>query len=558
MKKYIEGKIVDIQQQCIYQGTLTIEAGKITAICKGSLATDHPCTQYTTGYIMPGFIDAHVHIESAMLTPENFGEVVITKGTVAVVTDPHEIANVLGVAGIQFMLDNSKKSPIKTFFTIPSCVPATPFDVSGGRVSAAEVEQLAATKQFVGLSEMMNVPGVLFQDKEVMAKLHTAQKYGYPIDGHAPLLSGENLKKYTEAQITTDHECSTIEEAEEKIKRGMKILIREGSAARNYEALKTLIKTHPEATMFCTDDSHPDELLSKGHIDKIVRQALRDGFNLFDVLRIASLNPIHHYGLNVGQLREGDEADFIVVDNLADFNTRAVYICGKKCYTTKESATKKEIVSGLNEEEKEGLHLNFFNHAEIQVEALRKEMRKATPVIEVKDGELVTQLYTYTPSVETANLEAVIKKDILKIVYLNRYTNGTPQVAFCKGFNLTKGAFASCIAHDSHNIIAVGCTDADLCKAINQVIKQKGGLAVSQADKVDSLSLPIGGIMSDHKAPYVAEQYSKLNRLLAGMGCTLRAPFMTLSFLSLVVIPSIKIGEKGLFLYDQMNWVEEC
>lgn len=548
MKKYIEGKIVDIQQRRIYQGTLTIEAGKITAIHEGSMATDPPCTTYTTGYIMPGFIDAHVHIESAMLTPENFGKVAITKGTVAVVTDPHEIANVLGVAGIQFMLDNSKKSPIKTFFTIPSCVPATPFDVSGGCVSAAEVEQLAATKQFVGLSEMMNVPGVLFQDKEVMAKLHTAQKYGYPIDGHAPLLSGENLKKYTEAQITTDHECSTIEEAEEKIKNGMKILIREGSAARNYEALKTLIKTHPEATMFCTDDSHPDELLSKGHIDKMVRQALRDGFNLFDVLRIASLNPIHHYGLNVGQLREGDEADFIVVDNLTDFNTKAVYMHGKKSDTVKDCATK--------EEEKEDLHLNSFNHAEIQVEALRKEMRKATPVIEVEDGELVTQLYTYTPSEETDNLEAVLKEDILKIVYINRYTNGIPQVAFCKGFNLTSGAFASCIAHDSHNIIAVGCTDADLCKAINQVIKQKGGLAVSQTGKVDSLSLPIGGIMSDHKATYVAEQYSKLNRLLAGMGCTLRAPFMTLSFLSLVVIPSIKIGEQGLFLYDQMNWAE--
>lgn len=536
MIERIEGSIVDVIGKEIFEGSVEMENGLITSINR------HPTGR--KGYIMPGFIDAHMHIESSMLTPENFGNVVIREGTVAVVTDPHEIANVMGIDGIDFMVENSKKSPLKTFFTIPSCVPATPFDCSGGVISSVDVEKLAASGRFVGLSEMMDIPGVLSENKEVMDKLDAAKKYRLPIDGHAPLLSGSALATYVSHHISTDHESTSLAEAEEKMALGLKILIREGSAARNYEALKSLIGSHPDIVMFCTDDSHAYELLTAGHIRKMVARSVSNGFDLFDVLRIASINPIRHYHLDVGQLRVGDKADFIVVDSLETFNVEQVYIDGiERIQIATPSVAP--------------ISLNNFNRDKIAVSSLQKAVSGQINVISLVEGELLTTVGIYSPKFPVDNLESDTSEDISKIVYINRYNNGSPQVAFCKGFHLMKGAFASSIAHDSHNIIAVGNSDVELVDAINAVIESKGGLSVCCDGEVELLPLPVGGIMSDRRGEEVAEVYWKLDTEVKKLGCNLDAPFMTLSFLSLVVIPEIKIGEKGLFSYTDFDWIGE-
>lgn len=537
MAHAIEGNIVDPHAREIFQGSITIENGVIVAIKRHSTPN--------TGFIMPGFVDAHVHIESSMLTPENFGRMVVQRGTVAVVTDPHEIANVMGVEGVDFMIENSKRSPIKIFFTIPSCVPATPFDVSGAVVSSTDVEQMAASGRFVALSEMMNVPGVLSSDEEVVAKLESAKRHGIPMDGHAPLLGGKNLAQYIENGITTDHECVTLKEALEKIELGMKVIIREGSAARNYEALKSLLRTHPNDVMFCTDDSHPDDTLSLGHINKLVSKSIALGFDLFDLLNIASINAIRHYKLDVGELRVGDSADFMVVNSLETFDVEHVYING-----VEQIGALCEAASPLD-----GV-INNFKCDKIDVASLRKAVYGSIPVISLVADELITKAERYSPKHATDNLECDSRSDIAKIVYLNRYNDGVPQVAFCQGFNLKRGAFASSVSHDSHNIIAVGCNDRELAEAINAVIAHKGGLSVCCDSERAVLPLPIGGIMSDRCAAAVAADYEKLCQMTKQAGCTLASPFMTLSFMSLVVIPELKIGEKGLFRYSTFGWVD--
>lgn len=537
MKNTVEGNIVDVHNREIFKGSVHLDNGRIVAINRHSTASEN--------YIMPGFVDAHIHIESSMLTPENFGRLAIEKGTVAVVTDPHEIANVMGVQGIEFMIDNSKRSPIKTFFTIPSCVPATPFDVSGAVVSATDVHQMAASGKFVALSEMMNVSGVLSADRAVMAKLESAKTYCIPIDGHAPLLTGEELVRYADNHINTDHECLTLQEAREKINLGMKIIIRQGSATGNYQALKSLIKTNPSQVMFCTDDLHPDDMLSSGHIDKLVVGSIADGFDLFDVLNIASIHPIDHYKLDVGQLRVGDKADFIVVDSIESFGVQQVYIDG----VAKIGAGSYGLP--INE------NINHFNHDKIDPSSLRKSVSNPIQVISLVQDELITRSAKYCPQQPVENLESDPGKDIAKIVYINRYTNGAPQVAFCEGFNLKKGALASSVSHDSHNIIAVGCSDVELSEAINAVIEHRGGLAVCVDNRTEVLPLPIGGIMSDRSGVEVAADYKKICATAYRTGCNLTSPFMTLSFMSLVVIPELKIGEKGLFSYSDFNWINQ-
>lgn len=537
MTHTVEGNIVNIEQRRIFEGSVEVQDGVITHIL------EHPTK--SREYIIPGFIDAHVHIESSMLTPENFGRLVIEKGTVAVVTDPHEIANVMGTNGIEFMIDNSKRSPIKTFFTIPSCVPATPFDVSGAVISATDVETLVASGRFVALSEMMNLPGVLSGDREVMAKLESAKIHNIPIDGHSPLLTGKELVNYVNNCISTDHECVTLQEAQEKIKLGMKVIIREGSAARNYEALKSLIKTNPNDVMFCTDDSHPDDILSLGHINKLVVRSIANRFDLFDVLKIASINPIKHYKLDVGQLRVGDKADFIVVDNIELFNVQQVYINGVAKIGTADSVL--PIVEQINN----------FNHDKLESSSLRKSVSNSITVISLVKDELITTAAKYSPKQPTENLESDTNNDIAKIVYINRYTNAAPQVAFCKGFNMKKGAFASSVSHDSHNIIAVGCSDSELSEAINAVIEHKGGLSVCIDKQTEVLPLPIGGIMSERLGADVAADYKRLSAIAKNTGCNLTSPFMLLSFMSLVVIPELKIGEKGLFSYTDFNWINQ-
>jgi adenine deaminase len=541
MKNIVEGKIVDVKHREIFEGAVVIEDGRIIDI-------RHQATQ-ATGYIIPGFVDAHVHIESSMLTPQNFGHFILSRGTVAIVTDPHEIANVMGTKGIDMMMQSSQHSPVKMFFTIPSCVPSTPFDVAGDVVSPEDVEQLAASGRFVALSEMMNVPGVVYKDKDVIAKLQIASQHHLPIDGHSPRLSGDDLHTYVSYGINTDHECLSSDEAEEKVAAGMKILIREGSAARNYEALKPLIAKHPDMVMFCTDDAHPDDIIERGHIDKLVRMAVADGFDLFDVLHIASTAAIEHYKLDVGHLQIGDKADFIVVNDLKSFRTDSVFIDGVKQYDRTDCQMSEKHAKTSN------IDFNNFHHDHINIEALHKPVHGATTVIELIPNELVTRPYNYTPEQATDNLECDASDDIAKIVYVNRYINGAPQVAFCKGFGLKRGAFASSVAHDTHNIIAVGCSDSELANAINTLIAHRGGLVACDGQDVKVLPLPIGGIMSADSGEEVAAQYQSLNQMLQSMGCTLKAPFMTLAFMSLVVIPEIKIGEKGLFSYSKFDWI---
>ncbi len=535
----VEGQIVDLYSREIYQGSIDVEEGLIASINR------HATTQ--KGYIMAGFVDAHLHIESSMLTPEHFGEMAIEHGTVGVVTDPHEIANVLGVSGIEFMLANAERSPIKINFSIPSSVPATPFDLSGGVVTSEDIARLAQTGRFVALSEMMNVPGVLCRDREVISKVDIAHRYNLAIDGHAPMLKGEDLSTYIGYGITTDHESVTLDEAQEKCAKGMKVLIREGSAAKNYEALKAMIALSPDCVMFCTDDSHPDDILESGHIDKIVRRAIADGFPLFDVLRVATINAVEHYKLDIGVLRVGDKADFIVVDDLVNFATDRVYIGGHERYNR---------AHGIEEPQHTLIEINNFLHDPINEAQIAKRVGGEIKVIGIIENEIVTKLDYYNPIAPMENLECDLEQDIVKIVYINRYNNGAPQVAFCKGLGLIRGAIASSIGHDSHNIVAVGCTDREIVEAVNLLIANRGGLAICDGQASEILPLPIGGIMSDRSGREVAADYGKLHTKIRQMGCSLAAPFMTLSFLSLVVIPEVKIGEKGLFSYSAFGWIE--
>lgn len=532
------GRIAHHHNREIFEGSIEVDSGKIVAIHR------HPTD--VSDYIMVGFVDAHVHIESSMLTPQNFGELAISRGTVAVVSDPHEIANVLGREGVDFMVRSAKSAPIKIFYTIPSCVPATGFDSSGGELTASDIEYYAESGSFVALSEMMNAVGVLSGDKEVAAKISVAKKYGLPIDGHAPMLSGDDLKAYISQGISTDHECVTLREAEEKIAHGMKILIREGSAAKNYEALHPLIASSPKSVMFCTDDSHADDISTSGDIDKIVVRALSDGYSLFDLLAIASTNPVEHYGLDVGQLRVGDSADFIVVEDLESLKVKEVYINGCCRYNFKDKKSPK----------REEIELNNFYHLPITLQELEyRTTENSIPVIGIIPRELTTRVEHYTPTTKGKNIESDITSDTLKIVYINRYQNGVPQVAFVRGFGLKRGAIASSIAHDSHNIIAVGCTDSEILEAVNALISTRGALVVNDGDELHTLPLPVAGIMSAESGEWVAAQYSKLQEVASEISSTLPSPFMTLSFLSLLVIPELKIGERGLFSYSKFDWI---
>lgn len=538
----IEGRIVDHRAREIFEGSVEIENGIIKSINRHATKAK--------GYITCGFVDAHVHIESSMLTPTEFARLVVRCGVVAVVTDPHEIANVMGAEGVEFMLDDSRHAPIKCFFCIPSSVPATPFDVAGGSITVEDTEALAASGRFVALSEVMNVPGVLGGDKDVLAKLEVAKKYGLPIDGHAPGLSGSDLAKYIANGISTDHESFLLAEAREKLALGMKVHIRTGSSAQNFDELAPIIATDAANVMFCTDDSHPDDILASGHIDKHVRRAIEAGYDLFDVLRVASTNAIEHYGLDVGQLRVGDKADFIVVDNLADFNVQRVYVNGVKEYdaAAAEQEDKPRILP---------VAINDFSHDEVGEHELAKAASSTVKVIDLVENQIITSQYDYTPKCATKNFEADLEGDILKLVYINRYTNGAPQVAYCRGFRLRAGAIASSISHDSHNIIAVGCSDSELAEAINAVIAARGGLAVHVDGATELLELPIAGIMSDLSGEEVAARYTALCSLAREAGCRIASPFMTLSFLALVVLPELHIGEKGLFSYSEFGWVAD-
>ncbi|HBG70231.1 MAG: adenine deaminase [Bacteroidetes bacterium GWF2_43_63] len=525
----ISGQIIDIRNRRIFAGEVVVENGKIAAINELETAPEQ--------FILPGFIDAHVHIESSMLAPSRFAELAVKQGTVATVSDPHEIANVLGVEGVKFMIENGKSVPFNFFFGAPSCVPATPFETAGFSINAAQTAELMRNPDIWYLGEMMNFPGVIFDDPEVHAKIKAALDAGKPVDGHAPMLSGEQLIKYAKAGISTDHECTNIEEAEEKIKLGMKILIREGSAARDFDMLYTLIDKYPNDVMLCTDDCHPDELM-RGHINVKVKNAIERGMDLFNVLQVACVNPVQHYHLPVGTLNTGDNADFIVIGSWRDMDVQQVYIKGEKVYNEGEVLIESKAFTPINNFSRQAVSASDF-----VVEAKGENIK----VIIAKDGELLTESAVVKAKLEAGNIVSDVEEDILKITVLNRYDNSKPAIGFIKGIGIQRGALACSVAHDSHNLIAVGTDDEMLAAALNKIIASKGGLAAVDAISSEHLALPLAGLMSDRKGEEVAAYYHALNQKAAEMGSPLRAPFMTLAFMALLVIPKLKLSDKGLF-----------
>lgn len=535
---FVSGNIIDLQHREIFQGTVHVSNGRISKIVREATNSSR--------YILPGFVDAHVHVESSMLVPCEFARLAVPHGTVATISDPHEIGNVLGVKGVEYMIENGRKVPFKFYFGAPSCVPATPFETAGAEITAADIEKLFQREEIKYLAEMMNWPGVLNRDPVVMEKIALAKKYGKAVDGHAPGLRGEQAAQYASAGITTDHECFTAEEALDKLTVGMKILIREGSAAKNFEALIPLLPEHHHNIMFCSDDKHPDNLV-EGHINLLVKRALAKGNDLFHVLQAACVNPVEHYKLEVGLLHEGDAADFILIDNPEHFNVLATYINGELVAengVSKIAFTPSEEINNFNTEPKQA-----------QQFAIPAEEAGKIRVIEAYDGQLITKQVWAAPRVENSFILSDVAQDVLKITVVNRYQNAEPAVAFIKNVGLKEGAIASSVGHDSHNIIAVGVDDESIARAVNLIIAAKGGVAAVGRGQEQLLPLPVAGIMSAEDGYKVAEAYAAIDRLSKEMGSTLASPFMTLSFMALLVIPSLKLSDKGLFDGDTFQFV---
>ncbi|WP_438976880.1 adenine deaminase [Polaribacter sp.] len=525
----VQGNIVDIQNKRIFKGEIEIENDRIKEIREVNHTTDN--------YILPGFVDAHIHIESSMLVPSEFAKIAVTHGTVATVSDPHEIANVLGVKGVEFMIENGKKVPLKFNFGAPSCVPATSFESAGAIIDADDIKVMMENPDIKYLAEMMNYPGVLFDDADVLAKIQHAKNANKPIDGHAPGLRGNDVSKYIAAGISTDHECFSYDEALEKLQKGMKIIIREGSAAKNFEALIDLLPTHFENMMFCSDDKHPDDLLL-GHINQLCARAIAKGMDVFKVLQVACINPVKHYNLDVGLLQKDDFADFIVVQDLQSFNVLETYINGELVAKNGESFVKHvdfEILNNFNTDFKKITDFEYHSASD------------KINVIEALDGELITNKIEGDSLLIDGNLVSNIETDILKMTVVNRYQNTEPAIAFIKNFGLKEGAIASSVGHDSHNIIAVGVSDEQICKAVNLIIKNRGGVCAVNENLEKIVPLPVAGIMSDKPAKEIGKAYAELDKMAKKMGSTLRAPYMSLSFMALLVIPSLKLSDKGLF-----------
>ncbi|MDA9353795.1 adenine deaminase [Flavobacteriaceae bacterium] len=525
----VKGNIVDILNKRIFKGEVCVEDGQISAIREVNHEVEN--------YILPGFVDAHIHIESSMVVPSEFAKIAVLHGTVATVSDPHEIANVLGVQGVDFMIENGKKVPLKFNFGAPSCVPATSFESAGAVINANDIKLMMENPDINYLAEMMNYPGVLFDDEEVLQKIEHAKNNNKPIDGHAPGLRGDDVTKYIAAGISTDHECFRYDEALEKLQKGMKILIREGSAAKNFEALIDLLPEHYNNMMFCSDDKHPDDLLL-GHINQLCERAVAKGMDIFKVLQAACVNPVKHYNLEVGLLQVGDPADFILVDNLKEFNVLETYINGELVAKNGKSFVKSVPFEVLN-----NFNTDIKKVADFRLASSSKKIR----VIEALDGELVTNQIAADSLIVDGNLVSNTATDVLKMTVVNRYKNETPSIAFIKNFGIKEGAIASSVGHDSHNIIAIGVSDEAICKAVNLIIENKGGVCAVTKTTEKVVALPVAGIMSDQPAEIIGNAYAALDAMAKEMGSTLRAPYMSLSFMALLVIPSLKLSDKGLF-----------
>jgi adenine deaminase len=529
MEFTVKANLIDVVAKDIYPAEVIISNKKIASIKRIEETLDT--------YILPGFIDAHVHIESSMLVPSEFARIAVKHGTVGTISDPHEIANVLGIAGVDHMIDNARQVPFHFYFGAPSCVPATNFETAGAVIDSNDINELLSRKEIVYLAEMMNFPGVIYKDEEVLKKIAFAKKHNKPIDGHAPGLMGETMKNYFDAGISTDHECFGYDEALEKLKHGVKIMIREGSAAKNFDTLIPLLKDFPEQIMFCCDDKHPDNLI-ESHINDHVKRALKEGHDLYNVLRAASYNVIHHYNLPIGLLQIGDNADLIEIDNTEDFNILKTYIDGDLVYKNGTSfiqPVKSDIINNF--------HCNLKQPSDFKIKSEGEKIR----IIETLDGQLIThEIHANTLNI-SGYAESNTDEDILKIAVVNRYNDAPVAVAFIKNFGLKNGAIASCVAHDCHNIVVVGTNDNDICKAVNAIIKAKGGISLATKTEEMVLELPIAGIMTDLPAEQVAESYIKLDKRAKELGSKLRAPYMSLSFMALLVIPELKLSDKGLF-----------
>jgi len=529
----IEGQLVDIHRREIYPAELRIERGRIVSVRRVRSAPER--------YLLPGFVDAHIHIESSMLPPAEFARLAVRHGTVATVSDPHEIANVLGIPGVEFMLESAARTPFHILFGASPCVPATPFETSGATLGPAEVASLLDRPGIGYLSEVMNFPGVIAGDPDMLAKIAEAKKRNLPVDGHCPGLRGGDLSRYIAAGIETDHESFAYDEGREKIQKGLKLLIREGSAAKNYDALHPLIAEHPEKIMFCSDDRHPDDL-AREHINALVCRSVAHGYDLFDVLRIASLHPVEHYRLGVGLLREGDPADFIVVKDLKTFDVLETWLAGECVYRDGETLLPFRP-SGTP---------NHFDTSPKKAEDFYLPACDAMEVIHALDHQLITE-------------EEIIRADdshddILKIAVINRYENApVTGLAHIRGVGLKSGAIASSVAHDSHNIVVVGCDDASMARAANLIIASRGGISAVGRGEEHHLPLPVAGLMSDRPGDEVAAAYAAIDRFAKEqLGSTLSAPFMTLSFMALLVIPELKLSDKGLFDGREFHFVSPC
>ncbi|SDX76335.1 adenine deaminase [Hymenobacter psychrophilus] len=547
----LQANVIDLFSNTITPATVHVAGGRIRQIEPLGPTAPDPALPYA----LPGFVDAHVHVESSLLVPSEFARLAVTHGTVATVSDPHEIGNVLGVAGVKYMLANAAQVPFKFCFGAPSCVPATPFETAGAEITAADIEALFHDHPEIGyLAEMMNWPGVLSRDAGVMEKIALAQRYNRPVDGHAPGLVGDDARRYAEAGISTDHECFMAGEAVDKLAAGMKILIREGSAARNFEALIDLLPAHYEQMMFCSDDKHPDTLLL-GHINQLVQRAVARGQDVLQVLRVACRNPVEHYRLPVGLLREGDPADFIVVDDLVDFKVRQTYLDGVLVAENGETliaAAPVEVVNNFTPH-----HVQAQDFEVSIAQGIQPNANATVRLIECFDGQLITARHDEPALVENGQVVADLSHDMLKLTVVNRYHAAPPAVAFIRGFGLKGGALASSVGHDSHNITAVGCDDTSLARAVQLVMEARGGLAVVSPDGTELvLPLPVAGLMSDQPGPKVAAAYSAIDAAAKALGSPLQAPFMTLSFMALLVIPSLKLSDKGLFDGEAFRFVE--
>ena len=536
----VKGNIVDIENKKIFYSDIEVADGKIISI---KVLDDQ---KENAPYILPGFIDAHVHIESSMLVPSEFAKLAVVHGTVATISDPHEIANVCGMKGVEYMIENGKQVPFKFYFGAPSCVPATDFETAGASLNANDVDALLVKDEINYLSEMMNFPGVLHHDEEVEAKINSAKIYNKPVDGHAPGLRGEDAKKYIDAGISTDHECFTKEEALEKLQYGMKILIREGSAAKNFDALVGLLDDYENEMMFCSDDKHPDSLV-RSHINDLCKRAVEKGISIFKVLKAACINPVGHYKMNVGLLKENDPADFIVVKDLENFEVVKTFINGilvAENGVSKIATRRSAVINNFNCTKKIAPDFEY-----------KKNNDENLNVIEALDGQLVTNKISIKPKIKNDFYVSDVDNDILKIAVVNRYKDAPVAIAFVKSFGLKKGAIASSVAHDSHNIIAVGVDDENICNAVNLIIENNGGISCVDANEEIILSLPVAGLMSNEDGYTIAEKYTAIDKAAKDLGSKLSAPFMTLSFMALLVIPHVKLSDLGLFDGDEFKLI---